>query len=81
MKKRLELKGDPAQVTFEQIVEQARAMMRAAARDAARILNEPEPILVETPLPHGGLRIVVRWPDGEETNECVVQPLLQADAN
>lgn len=80
-KRRLELNGDPTEVTFEQMVEHARTIMRRAAQDAARILKEPVPELVETKLPHGGLRIVVRWPDGEETNECVVNPILQANAN
>lgn len=81
MNRTLEFNGDPNQVTFEQMVENARAIMLGAASDAASALGEPVPVLVETKLPHGGLRIVVRWHDGEETNECIVRPMLKAGAN
>jgi hypothetical protein len=51
-----------------------REIMNAAHDYAFRILGE-RPELIEEPLPNGGMRFVSKWADGEETNECVVNPI------
>ena len=70
----------PQIVTFEQCLETAREIMTKAGNDAARMLGEAPPKLVETKLLDGSVRIVTEWPDGEQSNECVVQPISHQQA-
>ena len=58
--------------TFEDSVALAREIMTRAGNDAARILRTKPPKLREEKT-LTGVRIVTVWPDGAETNECVVQ--------
>lgn len=60
--------------TFDDALKLARQIMAAACSDAAKQLHcEPPTVREECTLT--GVRLVVVWPDGEETNECRVDRL------
>lgn len=69
------LQKDP--VTLEEYLQLARDIMIYAGNEAAKQLGQSPPHLVETKLLNGAIRIVAEWPDGEHSNECIVQPLSQ----
>lgn len=48
--------------------------MRNSGNAAAKTLKQAPPTVVETNEPDGTVRLVIRWPDGEETNECTLTP-------
>jgi len=58
--------------TFEEAIALGRIILLAACANAGKILGTVPPIIREE-LTLTGWRAVVVWPDGEETNECVIQ--------
>jgi len=58
--------------TFEDSVAFARELMLEGGKAAAKQLGIAPPTLREEKT-LTGIRLVVVWPDGEETNECVIQ--------
>lgn len=58
--------------TFEETLKVAREILKEACDDTAKILGEPiPPRIEETVLPNGNVRLVVVWPDGYRSNECM----------
>lgn len=58
---------------FQKMVGVARKIMQDATSQTAFIMGDHPPLLIEKTLPDGSIRIVCRWADGSETNECVIQ--------
>lgn len=58
--------------TLAEAVALAREVLTNASKESARLLREPPPEIRESNMPDGTVRLVVVWPDGEETNECIV---------
>lgn len=58
--------------SFEDTVALAREIMTKAMNGAAKKLRTEPPTLREEKT-MTGIRLVVVWPDGAETNECVIQ--------
>lgn len=65
-------------LTFEDAVILARELMEYGGKEAARIRHEAPPTVREEIMLNGDMRLVAVWPDGEETNECVVRHLNES---
>lgn len=63
----------PETITFEQCLVRARELMQKSGNMSADKLHIQRPHLKEYLLVDGSVKIAVVWPDGQESNWCVVK--------